>query len=104
MKDRNEILGIIGGYFTALALSILVFSAFFYIGISLGGIFFLPVGAIGIFQVLYIIPYAMKLKRQGKLARMKGLIIGAVIVALINGACWLSFSSILDDFLIPSHR
>jgi hypothetical protein len=99
MRSRNEILGIVGGIFTALALSILVFSMFFYIGISLGGIFFFPVGGIGIFQLIYIVPYAIKLKREGKFTRMKGLIIGAVIVTLLNGACWLSFSSILIPIL-----
>jgi hypothetical protein len=55
-----------------------------YIWIYGGGGFFLV-------QLLYVIPLVLLLKRQGKIARMKGVIIGAVITALLNGACFLSF-------------
>lgn len=45
--------------------------------------------AIGICQIIYIIPTIIILKRQNQIALMKGVIIGAVITALLNGGCWL---------------
>lgn len=50
---------------------------------------FIPTGGIGIFQITYVIPVSLWLKRQGRLGLMKGVIIGAVITALLNGGCWL---------------
>lgn len=44
---------------------------------------------IGISQLVYVIPVSLWLKRTGKFGLMKGVIIGAVITALLNGGCWL---------------
>lgn len=43
-------------------------------------------------QLLYVLPLTNYLKRQGKIGMMKGVIIGAVITALIYGSCYLLFS------------
>jgi uncharacterized membrane protein len=45
-------------------------------------------------QLLYAVPLAIDLKRQGKIGQMKGVIIGAVITALIYGGCFLLLPSI----------
>ncbi len=49
------------------------------------------IGAMGFlfWQLLYVLPLTIWLKRRGKIGMMKGVIIGAVITALLNGACYL---------------
>jgi hypothetical protein len=47
------------------------------------------VGGIGLLQLLYVVPRSLVLRRQQRWSRMKGVIIGAVIVALLNGGCWV---------------
>jgi hypothetical protein len=44
---------------------------------------------IGISQLIYIIPLLIRLIRQQEWGLMKGVIIGAVLTALLNGGCWL---------------
>lgn len=52
-------------------------------------LFFFAVLGIGLFQLLYVIPVVIWLNRKRKWGLMKGVIIGAVITALLNGACWI---------------
>lgn len=49
------------------------------------------IGAIGFlfWQLLYVIPLIIWLKRRRKMGMMKGVIIGAVLTALLNGSCYL---------------
>ncbi len=49
---------------------------------------FIPFG-IGISQLVYVIPVSLWLRQRRQFGLMKGVIIGAVITALLNGACWL---------------
>ncbi len=49
---------------------------------------------IGIAQLVYIIPVAILLARKREWEKMKGVILGAVITALLNGGCWLFAMSI----------
>jgi hypothetical protein len=49
---------------------------------------------IGITQLVYIIPVAILLARKREWEKMKGVILGAVITALLNGGCWLFAMSI----------
>jgi hypothetical protein len=101
MSQQNEVLEIIRGILLLFGLHILAGIAIFVLGYIIGAIFgnytFLGVwiyGSYGFFllQLLYVIPLVLRLKRQGKVARMKGVIIGAVITALLNGACFLTFA------------
>ncbi len=101
MSQRNEFGSIIAGVFLVFGLhlaaiiicSILeaIFTSFqihifdVVFGIGLLGI--------GISQLIYIIPTIFYLKRKDQIALMKGVIIGAVITALLNGGCWLLFST-----------
>jgi uncharacterized membrane protein len=45
--------------------------------------------AISVFQLIYVIPRAIYLFKHKNQARIKGIIIGAVIIFFLNGACWL---------------
>lgn len=56
-------------------------------------ILFYFVFGIGLSQLLYGIPLVVQLKRQEKWGQMKGVIIGMVVTALLNGGCWLTFLS-----------
>ncbi|MBD2204800.1 hypothetical protein H6G33_13505 [Calothrix sp. FACHB-1219] len=100
MSQRNEIFQILLGLFLIVGLhslailiifglgwlSVQIFGSnnYYYLGIWL-------VGAWGFFiwQMLYVIPVCIWLRRQQRLAMMKGVIIGAVITALLNGSCFL---------------
>jgi cell division protein FtsW (lipid II flippase) len=44
---------------------------------------------LSLLQLIYVVPRSLSLKRQQRWARLKGVITGAVIVALLNGGCWL---------------
>ncbi|NEO37044.1 MAG: hypothetical protein F6J90_12285 [Moorea sp. SIOASIH] len=44
---------------------------------------------IGISQLIYVIPLIIRLRQQQRWEVMKGVIIGAVLTALLNGGCWL---------------
>jgi heme/copper-type cytochrome/quinol oxidase subunit 4 len=47
---------------------------------------------IGLVQLVYVIPRGVWLYRHGKSTKLKGLIAGAILVALLNGSCWLLLS------------
>lgn len=100
MSQRNEIAQIIYGMFFVLGLhifAITVLSLLAYLVNLVGGIIISPINnlwiyavfGIGISQLLYVIPLIIRLKRLQKWGLMKGVIIGAVLTALLNGGCWL---------------
>ena len=45
---------------------------------------------IGLGQLLYVIPWLIKLKKSGESAQAKGIIIGALITAFLNGGCYFT--------------
>jgi heme/copper-type cytochrome/quinol oxidase subunit 4 len=59
------------------------------------GLTIIPIYAIlgiGLAQLVYVIPRGVWLYRHGKSTKLKGLITGAILVALLNGSCWLLLS------------
>ncbi len=46
----------------------------------------------GLTQFIYVLPIVFVLMRRRRWGFMKGVIIGAVITALVNGGCFLMFS------------
>ena len=56
-------------------------------------IYIYALGGIGITQLIYVIPLVFWLRRERKWGLMKGIILGAVITALLNGGCWLLVSN-----------
>ncbi|WP_026732362.1 hypothetical protein [Fischerella sp. PCC 9605] len=103
MSRRNEFTNVIAGAFLVLGMHILAIVIFLFlillesvIGYALAINFFLRVliiylSGIGITQLVYIIPVIFILKRREKFPLMKGVIVGAVITALLNGGCWIFF-------------
>lgn len=100
----NEILGIFCGIFLLLGIHITVFIilvsiCLYFVAIDyIVGIFNLSffaknlsfyLNVIKFFQLLYVLPVVVLLKRQQQRAVMKGVIIGAVLTALLNSAGYL---------------
>ncbi len=48
---------------------------------------------IGLVQLLYVVPIAIRKRNRQQWESMKGVIIAGVITALLNGGCWLVFIS-----------
>ena len=100
MSPRNERMGIVSGIFlliglhiAAVILGIIILLIHFYLvgqdnylTLLLFGSFF---AGLGIAQLIYVIPAIIILRRRREFALLKGLIIGAVVTALLNGGCWL---------------
>jgi hypothetical protein len=98
-SEPNEITAIFKGLLLLLLCHVLAGVFIFVIGLIIGLIFahytFLLIwmgGAMGFlfWQLLYVIPLTIRLRRRGEINMMKGVIIGAVITALVNGACFLA--------------
>ena len=56
----------------------------FYLCIFLAPLFFV----IGLFQLVYVIPWCRRLNKKGKKEMCKGIITGAVITFLLNSTCY----------------
>jgi hypothetical protein len=100
MSQQNEKSEIYKGLLILLGMHCISVAVIFLLGFIIGSItggysvlYIWFGGGFGFFliQLLYVIPLVLRFKRQGKTARMKGVIIGAVITALLNGACFLRF-------------
>lgn len=100
MSERNNEVGeIFVGIALLLGLHIAVLMlGGIFVGIlsSIGGAFSnVTIGllyaafGIGLVQLLYVIPTVVILVRERRWGVMKGVIICAVITALLNGGCWL---------------
>ena len=102
MSQRIEVTGIILGILLLIGMH---FAAFVLISVILLIISIIPTPisnnylwmpliifpsvSIGLFQILYVIPVVVWLKRRQEWGLMKGVIIGAVLTALLKGGCWL---------------
>jgi hypothetical protein len=98
--EENEPFEILKGFlllcfFHCIAVFI-IFILSSVIGLILGGyaIFYAwIVGGMGFFlwQLIYVLPLTIRLKRRGKIGIMKGVIICAALTALMNGSCYLVY-------------
>ena len=103
MSQINERKGIVSGIFlliglhiAALIVEIIVLFLYisvvrnieknYYLGLVIIWSFF---GFLGIAQLIYVIPAIVILRRRRNFTLVKGVIIGAVVTALLNGGCWL---------------
>ena len=104
MSQINERKGIVSGIFlliglhiAAVILGIMVLFLYIYLARKVGKDNFMGVllffgyffGCLGIVQLIYVIPAIFILRRQRNFTLVKGVIIGAVVTALLNGGCWL---------------
>lgn len=98
-SEPNELIQIFGGFMLLMGLhcvaGTLIFILGFAMGMMAGGYAFLGiwvVGAMGFlfWQLLYVIPLIFRFRRRRRFAMMKGVIIGATLTALVNGACFVA--------------
>ena len=107
MRQRNEaweiirgILLLIGMHFAAFLAVILLLSPFIiFLALKTGSLSPIPqiireffnifISIIGLPQLIYVIPIVFWLKRRQRWGLMKGVIIGAILTALLNGGCFL---------------
>jgi predicted Co/Zn/Cd cation transporter (cation efflux family) len=105
MERKNEFLGIVSGILLLLGMHLIAGLAVFLVSFPIaallkGGYAILVVwafAAISIFlwQLLYVIPLIFWLRRRQRRAMVKGVIICAVLTALLNGGCYLLYFSSL---------
>lgn len=103
MERRNEFLGIVSGILLLLGMHLLAGLAVFLVSFPIaallgGGYAILMVWAfasitIFLWQLLYVIPLIFWLRRRQRRAMVKGVIICAVLTALLNGCCYLLYFS-----------
>jgi hypothetical protein len=97
----SDAVQILGGAAEVFGVNIGLIALIFFIGSlvenavpSVGMLLLYSLMGIGLLQLIYVIPRVLFLKRQARWAKMKGVIIGAVIVALLNGGCWFILGSV----------
>ena len=101
MRERSEIPEIILGSFCVLVVNVVIIGIGVFVASYTYAVFengtdswlfriavFWSIG-ISITQLLYVIPVIIWLNIRRQFALTKGVIIGAVITALLNGGCWL---------------
>lgn len=89
-KEWRVIKGILLALIANILALLLILLSILLIHLNSGGYAYFVLGIVGvggffIWQLLYLIPLCIWLKRKGKLLIMKGVVIGAVITALITG-------------------
>ncbi len=94
MRQRSEITQTIIGAFCILIINGLVFGIGYLLAYNNYPNWLFIVGVwlaigISIVQLIYGIPAMLWLRRRQQFALMKGVIIGTVITALLNGGCFL---------------
>ncbi len=102
MSQENEFWGVLKGILLLFIIHIFTLLAIYalslilqelYGGYTALGVWLLGFGCFSLWQLLYVIPICIWLKRKRKPLVMKGVIIGAVITFLLNGGCFLLLTS-----------
>jgi hypothetical protein len=90
---RSNVFQMISGFLEVIVIDylfimlMLLLTSLFPSNITIATLY--SIGGLGILQLFYVVPRSLALRRQERWARMKGVIIGAVVVALLNGGCWV---------------
>ena len=97
MRERSEIPQVILGSVCVIVINAVICGLGFLVATrtypsSLFVIGAFSIAGISIIQLIYVIPALIVLRRRQKFALRKGVIIGAVITALLNGGCYLLIS------------
>lgn len=102
---QNEIVEISKGMLLLLGCHAIAGLTIFALGflvaaVAPGGYTFIYPWAIGaagflFWQLLYVIPLIITLRRRGQIAQSKGVVIAAVLTALVNGACFVAMFGIV---------
>jgi hypothetical protein len=100
MARRNECLGVVLGLLGVLGINFLVFILIIFLVFTGSNTFsssditaLALIFGICLYQLLYVVPAIIVLKEEQRWGAMKGVIIGAVITALLSGPCFVIFVS-----------
>lgn len=110
MRQRNETVEIFGGVLLLLGMHFAAFWLVYLLIILISRFnsfvptpigtyittdyrFLILLVSPGLTQLIYVIPIVFWLKRRQRWGLMKGVIIGAILTALLNGGCFLWFFS-----------
>ena len=104
INKKSHLFGSFGKFMLGLGLAIVLTIVFFILILMLAGltnargndILWFGLIFIGLSQLIYIIPIILLLIRNKQYDMMKGVITSAVLIALLNGSCYL--------FLLPNMR
>jgi predicted transporter len=97
---QGEALQIISGSMEVLGINFLLIALLILLASVLSsspGLTNIPLyglGGLGVLQLLYVVPRSIALNRRQRWARLKGVIAAAVIVALLNGGCWIMLGGV----------
>lgn len=99
---QGEAIQLIGGFMEVMIVNFLLIVLLFVLAAILSSspavLSFSPsaanlplygLGGLGVLQFSYVVPRSLYLRRRQRWARLKGVIAAAVIVALLNGGCWV---------------
>ena len=97
MSLRNESSDVISGFFLIMGMHIAAITIAIILAIVGSYVKFYILATpliygffgIGLAQLLYVVPVIILLNQRQRWGLMKGVIIGAVITAFLNGGCWL---------------
>jgi hypothetical protein len=102
MSRRTPTIAIISGMALLLAFHLIfcmilivisvVSSSAFAQAYGIGLMWLFPLLGIGVAQLLYVVPACIYFHRRGHSLLVQGIMIGAVITALLNGGCFLLLS------------
>jgi hypothetical protein len=104
--QRNTNSGLVLGVLLLFSMHFLAFTLYFpllYLATAINNVLPTPIGNFflteyrflipllipGISQLVYVIPLALWLRKKRRFELMKGVLIGAVMTALLNGGCFL---------------
>ena len=104
INKKFHFFGSFGKFMLGLGFAIVLATVFFILILMLAGltnargndILWFGIMFIGVSQFIYIIPIILLLIKNQQYDMMKGVITGAVLIALLNGSCYL--------FLLPNMR
>lgn len=71
-----------------LTIIMVLFGSFGNVLVSL---FMYPLYALGISQLIYVVPMVTVFSQRQQFNLMKGVIVGAILTALLNGLYWFSY-------------
>jgi hypothetical protein len=100
MSQQNEFWGITHGILSLIVMHLLAIIIILIVAHIMQAVYgnyswlatvFFGLAGLFIWQLLYVIPICIWLKRNRNPFMMKGVIIGAVITGLLNGSCFLIY-------------
>jgi hypothetical protein len=59
------------------------------------GSVYIAIFLIGVFQLVYLVPIGIRLRRIGHTATLQGVIVAGAITLLLNGACFALLGGVL---------